>query len=70
MTAIPQTLYKCDRCAAAEHIAATTNPPTHERVGGPSTGWLCLRIGIDPSTPPSHLCPVCTAEFRHFMTSG
>lgn len=68
MTAVPQTLYRCDRCGRSEYVSATTNPPMHERVRGPDK-WVCLKIGVDPSTPPSHLCPTCGMLFESFMSS-
>lgn len=66
MTAHPETRYTCDRCGMHDNVAATINPPPHERQAGPR-GWLMLRIGSDPSVPPSHLCDKCNAAFKTFM---
>jgi hypothetical protein len=65
MTAIPQTVFKCDRCldTASKPIHSV---PVHARADGPE-GWLILRIGSDPSTPPSHLCPPCAFGFNAYM---
>ena len=66
MTAIPETMFKCDRCLDTISKPIHNVPPPH-RVDGPE-GWLTLRIGSDPSTPPSHLCPPCTFGFEAYMS--
>lgn len=69
MSARPETLYRCDRCHDEMHVAANTGGPEHLRTSGPD-GWLQLRIGPDPSTPPSHLCPECAEVFTVYMQHG
>jgi hypothetical protein len=65
VTALPETKYTCDRCGDSTTMAIQ-NLPAHVSIGGPG-GWLALRIGVDPSTPPSHLCPPCAFGFKAFM---
>jgi hypothetical protein len=69
VTATPETLFRCDRCGLSEHFLTNTNPPVHERMKGPDE-WLVLRIGTDPATPYSHLCPQCADMFNTFMSFG
>lgn len=66
MSARPETLYKCDRCGDELHVVANTTVPEHKRLSGPE-GWLQIRIGDDPSTPPSHLCSPCAFGFNAYM---
>jgi len=49
------------------HVPQRTTQPEHKRTSGPE-GWLQIRIGDDPSTPPSHLCPPCAFGFNAYMT--
>ena len=66
MTAFPETRYLCDRCGDDINVPADGSGPVHNRMGGPGD-WMMLRLGTDPSTPPSHLCVKCTALFNEFM---
>jgi len=65
LSAHPETRYHCDRCGE-DAIEPLGNAPPHARMAGPE-GWLMLRVGSDPSTPPSHLCAECAALFAKFM---
>ena len=65
MTVHPEMRYTCDRCNEADVLSIQNGPP-EIRTAGPN-GWAVLRIGSDPSTPPSHLCPRCNIEFGKFM---
>jgi hypothetical protein len=65
MTALPETKYTCDRCGDTANMTVQ-NVPAHDRIGGPQ-GWLALRIGLDPATPPAHLCPPCAFGFKAYI---
>jgi hypothetical protein len=66
MTQQPEIRFRCDRCGA-EISQPTNDQPALDR-GKPPEGWLVLKIGADPTTPPSHLCPNnCAQLFREFM---
>ena len=65
MTQHPETRFQCNRCGTSETVP-TGNGPLHSRVAGP-LDWLCIAIGTDPGTPPSHLCPGCHTDFSTFM---
>jgi len=69
MSARPQILYTCDRCGESEHAEHDMGAPPHKRMSGPQ-GWLQLRVGDDPSTPPSHICLACRETFYQFMDMG
>ena len=65
MTAQPLTRIVCDRCGEATELPVA-NTPVQSRAAGPE-GWQTMTLGIDPSTPPTHLCPDCSAGFKAFM---
>jgi len=67
MTAIPETRYQCDRCNVVASVPMQ-NIPAHARMSGPPD-WLCLQVGVDPGTPPTHLCSECAQMFQILMTN-
>jgi hypothetical protein len=68
VTAQPLTRIVCDRCEETIEIPIA-NTPVQARSSGPE-GWQTMTIGADPSTPPTHLCPPCAADFKAFMVVG
>jgi len=66
LSAHQETRYQCDRCDVDEVVSAENTGPPNKRIAGPED-WLMLRIGADPSTPPSHLCINCAEDFKRFM---
>lgn len=65
VSAHPEMRFVCDRCQQGE-VVTMQNVPTGTRLGGPN-GWLLLAVGMDPSTSPMHLCPMCKSAFGQFM---
>jgi len=65
MTRVPETRFVCDRCQMGE-VIAVMNSPAHVQQTGPAD-WLSMVVGLEPGTPPSHLCPLCAQQFSLFM---
>jgi len=65
MSRHPETRFLCDRCKG-EMMVPVMSAPVHVQMSGPP-GWITMVIGVEPGTPPSHLCQSCANAFHVFM---